>query len=108
MQYFHVSDVLHVSSMVCLHHNILRASEALGSTASCEGELGGEVLETPFARAILLGDCEGTLLLVDHACTPMTRVWCVIGYDGNNSSCVTKHNKLTINHEKCVSKKMFF
>merc|ERR1719247_556017 len=42
------------------------------------GELGGHVLETPFARAILLPDCVGTLLLVDANCTPMTRAWCVL------------------------------
>ena len=37
------------------------------------GELGGNVLLTPFARAILQSDCIGTLLLVDEKCTPMTR-----------------------------------
>merc|ERR1719440_793258 len=42
------------------------------------GELGGDVLETPFALAIKLPDCVGTLLLVDAKCTPMTRVWCVL------------------------------
>ena len=42
------------------------------------GELGGNVLLTPFARAILLDGCVGTLLLVDEACTPMTRAWCVL------------------------------
>ena len=41
-------------------------------------KLGGDVLQTPFARAILLPDCVGTLLLVDDTCTPMTRVWCVL------------------------------
>ena len=42
------------------------------------GELGGDVLQAPFARAILLPDCVGTLLLVDANCTPMTRAWCVL------------------------------
>ena len=42
------------------------------------GELGGNVLLTPFARAILLDGCVGTLLLVDEDCTPMTRAWCVL------------------------------
>ena len=42
------------------------------------GELGGDVLETPFARAIKLSGCVGTLLLVDEKCTPMTRAWCVL------------------------------
>ena len=36
------------------------------------------MLETPFARAIQLDACTGTLLLVDERCTPMTRVWCVL------------------------------
>ena len=43
-----------------------------------QGELGGDVLQTPFARAILLPDTVGTLLLVDANCTPMTRAWCVL------------------------------
>ena len=43
-----------------------------------QGELAGDVLQTPFARAILLPDTVGTLLLVDANCTPMTRAWCVL------------------------------
>ena len=43
-----------------------------------QGELGGDVLQTPFARAILLPATVGTLLLVDANCTPMTRAWCVL------------------------------
>merc|ERR1719387_2747896 len=42
------------------------------------GELAGDVLQTPFAKAILLPDTVGTLLLVDANCTPMTRAWCVL------------------------------
>ena len=43
-----------------------------------QGELAGDVLQTPFAKAILLPDTVGTLLLVDANCTPMTRAWCVL------------------------------
>ena len=43
-----------------------------------QGELAGDVLQTPFAKAILLRDTVGTLLLVDANCTPMTRAWCVL------------------------------
>ena len=41
-------------------------------------ELGGDVLETPFARAIQLTDCVGTLLLVDEKCTTMKRARCLL------------------------------
>ena len=43
-----------------------------------QGELGGDVLQTPFAKAILLPATVGTLLLVDANCTPMRRAWCVL------------------------------
>ena len=43
-----------------------------------QGELAGDVLQTPFAKAILLPATVGTLLLVDANCTPMTRAWCVL------------------------------
>lgn len=41
-------------------------------------ELGGEVMETPFARAILHKDCTGTLVLCDGNASPMMRAWCIL------------------------------
>jgi len=42
------------------------------------GELDGNVLGTPFARAIRCTTCIGTVLLCDQKCTPQKRIWCVL------------------------------
>merc|ERR1719456_353991 len=41
-------------------------------------ELGTSLQETPFVKAIMCNQCQGTVTLMDHAATTLERIWCVL------------------------------
>lgn len=41
-------------------------------------ELGGHLVDTPFVRAILLPECQGTVALLNKEATTLKRIWCVL------------------------------
>ena len=41
-------------------------------------ELGGELKETPFYKAIVSPGCLGVVIAMDKECTPFKRCWCIL------------------------------